>query len=273
MRKVKYIVLLLTGAFIISNVVAELALLTAAENHKKHECPHSGKAATSQEATEQGHKNHDCPGMKGKEHKKMCPEHLKGVTKTSTNIDNGVEITMTAKKAKTVSKLREIAKMHYDSKESMCQDCPCKVEGAIVKIEDIENGVKVSITSDNPESVKKIQELSAKGYKHKSYKEGLSSREVLSDEIGKETVCPVTKEKFKVVAETKAIDYKGKTYYFCCPGCDAKFIKKPEQYISKETKKSVKYVCPMGCAESDKPGKCPKCKMEMIEKNTKPLSD
>lgn len=27
-----------------------------------------------------------------------------------------------------------------------------------------------------------------------------------------------------------------------------------------------KYVCPMGCASSDKPAKCPKCGMDMVEK-------
>ena len=30
--------------------------------------------------------------------------------------------------------------------------------------------------------------------------------------------------------------------------------------------KAEKWVCPMGCGESDKPGKCPKCGMEMIKK-------
>ena len=27
--------------------------------------------------------------------------------------------------------------------------------------------------------------------------------------------------------------------------------------------KDAAYICPMGCAKSDKPGKCPKCKMEL----------
>jgi len=34
----------------------------------------------------------------------------------------------------------------------------------------------------------------------------------------------------------------------------------------KEVKKVAKYACPMGCATSDKPGKCPKCGMTMTEK-------
>jgi YHS domain-containing protein len=29
-------------------------------------------------------------------------------------------------------------------------------------------------------------------------------------------------------------EYKGKTYYFCAPGCKAKFDAAPEQYIENE---------------------------------------
>ena len=38
---------------------------------------------------------------------------------------------------------------------------------------------------------------------------------------------------------------------------------------------SAKYVCPMGCASSDKPGKCPKCGMDMVQQKgatTKPAA-
>ena len=34
----------------------------------------------------------------------------------------------------------------------------------------------------------------------------------------------------------------------------------------KAVKKAAKFVCPMKCAESDKPGKCPKCGMDLVEK-------
>ena len=36
---------------------------------------------------------------------------------------------------------------------------------------------------------------------------------------------PIKKEYF--------VEYKGKKVYFCCPGCDKKFIANPEQYIAK----------------------------------------
>ena len=29
-------------------------------------------------------------------------------------------------------------------------------------------------------------------------------------------------------------DYKGKTYYFCAPGCKRSFDKEPEKYLSEE---------------------------------------
>lgn len=53
-------------------------------------------------------------------------------------------------------------------------------------------------------------------------------------EIGKEAVCPVSGEKFKVTKGTLAADYEGKAYYFCCAGCDKDFSKEPEKYVNKK---------------------------------------
>jgi len=47
--------------------------------------------------------------------------------------------------------------------------------------------------------------------------------------------CPVlgtTMPKSKMIA----YDYKGKTYYFCCADCVAKFRKDPEKYINDPAK-------------------------------------
>jgi len=33
-------------------------------------------------------------------------------------------------------------------------------------------------------------------------------------------------------------DYKGKTYYFCAPGCKKEFDKNPEKYLDKKPKSS-----------------------------------
>ncbi|MGD2092925.1 MAG: YHS domain-containing protein [Candidatus Aminicenantes bacterium] len=74
----------------------------------------------------------------------------------------------------------------------------------------------------------------------------------------------IDKDKAKFKAE-----YKGTTYYFCCEKCKTAFEKDPEKYL-KETKDKccegkVFYVCPMKqCnVKTDKPGKCPKCGMDL----------
>ena len=41
-------------------------------------------------------------------------------------------------------------------------------------------------------------------------------------------VCPVMGNKVDVDGPT--VEYNGKLYGFCCPGCDAKFEKNPEKY-------------------------------------------
>lgn len=41
-------------------------------------------------------------------------------------------------------------------------------------------------------------------------------------------VCRMTLDKTKAAATAQ---YKGRTYYFCAPGCKVKFEKAPEQYV------------------------------------------
>lgn len=94
-----------------------------------------------------------------------------------------------------------------------------------------------------------------------------TAREVTKDEVGKEAVCPVMGDTFKVTAKTLSASYKGKIYYFCCLGCAKPFMANPEKYLQKKQEARTKtYVCPMGCAQSNKPGKCPKCGMDLVEK-------
>jgi YHS domain-containing protein len=42
-------------------------------------------------------------------------------------------------------------------------------------------------------------------------------------------VCPVMGHP---VDSNVSIVYQGKKIYFCCPGCDKKFLKNPEKYLS-----------------------------------------
>ena len=51
--------------------------------------------------------------------------------------------------------------------------------------------------------------------------------------VGDKTLCLISKEEFVVTASSPKVDYEGKTYYFCCPGCDAKFKADPKKYLAK----------------------------------------
>ena len=59
-------------------------------------------------------------------------------------------------------------------------------------------------------------------------------RKPTPEEIGKEAYCPVMKHKFKISANTPIVDYHGKSFYFCCPGCPPEFRKNPEKYTNPE---------------------------------------
>ena len=45
-----------------------------------------------------------------------------------------------------------------------------------------------------------------------------------------QTVCPVMEGS---VNKELFVEYKGKKVYFCCPGCEAAFLKEPEKYLDK----------------------------------------
>jgi len=88
-------------------------------------------------------------------------------------------------------------------------------------------------------------------------------------------VCPVGCGKFKKSEAKATYEYEGTTYYFCSEKCKEAFVKNPEKYTQKKAEKKHEekcemkevYVCPK-CKDvkSDKPGKCPKCGMELKKK-------
>ncbi|HTP41986.1 MAG TPA: YHS domain-containing protein [Nitrospiria bacterium] len=55
-------------------------------------------------------------------------------------------------------------------------------------------------------------------------------RKPTSEEIGQMKICAVAGTKFEVASNTPVIDYKGKTYYFCCKHCLHDFQKDPDKY-------------------------------------------
>ena len=103
-------------------------------------------------------------------------------------------------------------------------------------------------SAEKSKEQKEIWECSMKDYcgaKTKDYKcpkcgmklqKKMVIRGLKKAELGKEYICPVTGEKFKGTKETKAADYKGKSYYFCCEDCPDKFIADPDKYIRDEKK-------------------------------------
>jgi len=128
----------------------------------------------------------------------------------------------------------------------------------------------------------------------KPKKEEIKLRSARNEEIGKKVFCPVMKKEFVVSKKTKVVDYNGKSYYLCCGSCEKAILKNPEKYISicpkcseqvnpeklkqkpvksteqtetKEQNEKIIYTCPMCGGEFDKPGKCPKCGMDLVPKN------
>jgi len=49
--------------------------------------------------------------------------------------------------------------------------------------------------------------------------------------MAKDPVCGMTVDEKKAAARS---EYKGKTYYFCAPGCKTAFDKDPEKYLKGE---------------------------------------
>ena len=51
--------------------------------------------------------------------------------------------------------------------------------------------------------------------------------------LGDRTKCLTSGEEFVVTADSPKVEYQGKTYYFCCSGCDHKFARDPQKYLKK----------------------------------------
>jgi YHS domain-containing protein len=65
--------------------------------------------------------------------------------------------------------------------------------------------------------------------------EELKVRQPTQSEIGKMVNCPVMNIKFEVAKNTPVVDYKGRTYYFCCENCLKDFKANPDKYATPAT--------------------------------------
>ena len=89
---------------------------------------------------------------------------------TVTNIDNGVVLEMTSTDAEVVQMIQEHKakkQEHMANKDHMGKWYGSKSGSNLTKnIENIDNGVRVTITSDDPDAVQQLQEHKAGGMKH-----------------------------------------------------------------------------------------------------------
>lgn len=53
-------------------------------------------------------------------------------------------------------------------------------------------------------------------------------------------VCPVKGN--PVEEDSPTVEYSGKLYGFCCPGCDTKFAKNPEKYSKNLSEDGTKFI-------------------------------
>ena len=70
--------------------------------------------------------------------------------------------------------------------------------------------------------------------------ETLETNETLPTEVAWNKVCPVRGN--PIEDDTPTVEYDGKTYGFCCPGCDVKFAKNPEKYSKNLSEDGSKFI-------------------------------
>ena len=103
--------------------------------------------------------------MGGTCNKSGCCQGMKDIEASSVKIDNGVKVTLTAKDAEGAKKLQQM--VSTCSKGCKCKNCNCPVCGmknAKKEFTNTENGVVITITSDKPAQVEKIQKQFGEGF-------------------------------------------------------------------------------------------------------------
>lgn len=191
-------------------------------------CPGDKKAEPAAEAAQAGKKNCD-----------DCPMHKKAAAGKKHNCPEA------AKAAEADSKM-----------------CPGNMPGVEKSSKELSNGVEMIFTSKDKTTVTKVQELVAA---HHSGKDSMKS-DCLCNMEGAETSVENMPDGVKVIITGKTAELITKIQASAkkhggkgCANCGGHGKKKA-------AKASKKYACPMNCATSDKPGKCPKCGMPMEEK-------
>lgn len=86
-----------------------------------------------------------------------CPWEAPGVKTEKKAVKNGVELTLTAESPEKAAELKEKMAAHRAS------GCPLLKGGDEVSVENLENVVKVTVTSKKAADVKKLQAMAKKG--------------------------------------------------------------------------------------------------------------
>ncbi|GAB4032851.1 MAG: hypothetical protein Fur0012_11900 [Elusimicrobiota bacterium] len=105
-------------------------------------------------------------------------------------------------------------------------------------------GEEFTLTKDTPKFVfeGKTYYFCCEGCAEKFGRDYQKKFSVTTDlDVQNQMVCPVMGTRFVPNSKSPKTEYKGKTYYFCCPGCVEKFNKEPEKYINKSVKSVKKH--------------------------------
>jgi len=139
--------------------------------------------------------------------------------------------------------------------------CPEKIAGVETFSKNTADGVEIIMTAAGKETIARVQELTVVHYGNRETMdkdcpgrvEGAEARIQNTADGVKVFITGKTTKIIKNIQEASAREHTK-------AGC-------PETREFKKTAQAAKkYICPMKCAEADKPGKCPKCGIQMEEK-------
>ncbi len=158
---------------------------------------------------------------------------------------------------------RKTTECPMTAKSKKCAVCPEKLKGVRTVSRNTANGVEITMSAVDKELAARIQEMALVHYNAKDTLdancpgrvEGARTNIINTETGAKVEITGTTPEMIKKIQEASV---KGHGM-----SISAGEIKKGPV---KKSERSVRYICPMGCATSDKPGKCPKCGMQMQEK-------
>lgn len=111
-----------------------------------------------------------------------CPLRLRDFSPVLKNLEDGVEILLTARYAKDIAALRATAEQYFSSRSGMDKNCPARVPGAKTTVEEADGGVKITITAQSQAAAKTIQAAAAYACKRE---------EAISKLVFKTYACPM----------------------------------------------------------------------------------